>query len=106
MAEKKTLNPEQDRVYFYAMRDGGRYRDDILVAVNGKTFKIRAKSEKVRNNLKLPTNHASNFRYFTDNSKVAKVSSSGVITGVGKGWCRVYVQTGNGIWKIIQVTVK
>ena len=72
----------------------------------GKTFKIRAKSAKVRNNLKLPTNHASNFRYFTDNSKVAKVSSSGVITGVGKGWCRVYVQTGNGIWKIIQVTVK
>ena len=39
--EKKTMNPEQDRVYFYAMRDGGRYRDDILVAVNGKTFKIK-----------------------------------------------------------------
>ena len=92
----------------------GKYTNAKNLSVNktavsiakGKTFKIRAKSAKVRNNLKLPTNHASNFRYFTDNSKVAKVSSSGVIKGVGKGWCRVYVQTGNGIWKIIQVTVK
>ncbi|MBQ3072402.1 MAG: hypothetical protein IJD20_03805 [Oscillospiraceae bacterium] len=39
--EKKILKPEDDRVYFYAMRDGGKYRDDILVAVNGKTFKIK-----------------------------------------------------------------
>lgn len=45
--EKKVLKPEDDRVYFYAMRDGGKYRDDILVAVNGKTFKIK-RGERVR----------------------------------------------------------
>lgn len=46
-AKANETDPEQDRVYFYAMRDGGRYRDDILVAVNGKTFKIK-RGERVR----------------------------------------------------------
>lgn len=50
MAENKKTTPvsdEQDKVYFYAMRDGGKYRDDILVAVNGKTYKIK-RGERVR----------------------------------------------------------
>ena len=40
-SEKKIVKPNEDRVYFYAMRDGGKYRDDIFAAVNGKTYRIK-----------------------------------------------------------------
>jgi hypothetical protein len=32
--------------------------------------------------------------------------TTGVITGMSKGWCKVYVHSANGMWKEIQVTVK
>ena len=38
-------------------------------------------------------------------SYVAKVDRSGKITAVGAGSCKVYVQTVNGIWKTVKVTV-
>ena len=91
----------------------GKYTNAKKLSVNktavtiakGKTFKLKAKVTKAKKTLKLPTNHAATFRYITDNPKVAKISETGVITGVEKGWCRVYVQTINGIWKTCKVTV-
>ena len=70
----------------------------------GKTFKVKAKVAKKKAGLKWHgvTKKA---RYFSDNTKVATVSKKGVIKGVSKGWCRVYVQAENGIWKTIEVTV-
>ncbi|MEA4920633.1 MAG: hypothetical protein VB078_06925 [Clostridiaceae bacterium] len=35
------LDPEKDKVDFYAFKDNDKYKDDIFVAVNGKTFKIQ-----------------------------------------------------------------
>lgn len=42
------IDPNKDKVDFYAFKDGGKYKDDIFVAVNGKTFKIqRGKHVKI-----------------------------------------------------------
>ena len=45
-------------------------------------------------------------RYESTNTKVATVSSKGVIKGVKKGTCYVYAYAQNGIAKKIKVTVK
>ena len=44
--------------------------------------------------------------YRTSNSKVATVSTAGVIKGVGKGTCYVYAFADNGVYAKIKVTVK
>lgn len=73
----------------------------------GKTKKIKATVTKVKAKKKLIKKaHAPKFRYLSANKAVATVSSKGVIKGVAKGWCRIYVLTTNGIWKSIEVTVK
>lgn len=46
------------------------------------------------------------YRYYTDNSNVAKVSKKSVITAKAKGRCLVYVLTNNGVYRKIKVTVK
>lgn len=33
--------PEDDKVNFYAFKDGDKYKDDIFVACNGQSYKIR-----------------------------------------------------------------
>ena len=71
----------------------------------GGTAKIKATQKKARKGKKL-CNHAKLLRYKSNNTSVAKVSSSGKITAVGSGTCTVYVQTVNGIWKTVKVTVK
>lgn len=73
----------------------------------GGTFKIKATQKKVKNSKKLlDGNHAALVRCTTTNSSVATVSESGTIKAVGTGWCKIYVQTVNGIWKTVEVTVK
>ena len=37
----QAIDPNKDKVDFYAFKDGDKYKDDIFVAVNGKTFKIQ-----------------------------------------------------------------
>ena len=73
----------------------------------GKTFKIKAKVNKLKKNKKLMTSgHAPTLRYMTTNSKVATVSKKGKITAKGKGTCTIYVYAHNGVYKSIKVTVK
>lgn len=73
----------------------------------GKTFKIKAKIIKVDDTKKLtPVTHAPRFRYYSDNTDVAKVSKTGKIKAKGKGKCKVYVYAANGVYKIVNVTVK
>ena len=73
----------------------------------GKTFKIKAKIKKVKSGKKLFTaGHAPKLRYMSYSPAVATVSKSGVIKAKAKGFCRVYVQAVNGMWKVIEVNVK
>ena len=77
-----------------------------LTLKKGKTFKIKAKVNKLKKNKKLmPSAHAPTLRYMTTNSKVATVSKSGKITAKGKGTCVIYVYAHNGVSKSIKVTV-
>ena len=76
----------------------------VTLKVN-KTFKIQAKV-KLENKKKKQIVHAKTYRYYTDNSNVAKVSKKGVITAKAKGRCLVYVLTNNGVYRKIKVTVK
>ena len=39
--EKQTANPGEDMVPIMLFRDNGKYKDDQIVAVNGKTCQIR-----------------------------------------------------------------
>ena len=73
----------------------------------GGKYKIAKTVKKAKKKLKLPGKyHGGNYRFESDNTAVAKVDSSGTITAVGSGWCRIYTQTTNGIWQVTQVYVK
>ncbi len=78
-------------------------KDKVTVKVK-KTFKLAgtyaslAKKYKIKKILGM--------RYESTNTKVATVSSTGVIKGVKKGTCYVYAYAQNGIYKRIKVTVK
>ena len=50
--------------------------------------------------------HLGKFRYESTNKKIATVSKKGVIKGIKKGSCYVYVYTQNGLYKRIKVRVK
>ena len=76
----------------------------VTLKVN-KTFKIQEKV-KLESKKKKQIVHAKTYRYYTDNSNVAKVSKKGVITAKAKGRCLVYVLTNNGVYRKIKVTVK
>lgn len=45
-------------------------------------------------------------KFESSNKKVAKVESSGRITAVGKGTCKIWVYAQNGVYRTITVTVK
>ena len=78
-----------------------------ITLAEGDTSKISASQTKVKSNRKLIADgHAVSYRYRSSNKNVATVSDNGTIEAVGQGFCRVYVQTKNGMWKTIEVTVK
>lgn len=77
-----------------------------VALAKGKTFKI-VKKIKLEDPKKKQLNHLlKNELYRTSNSKVATVSTAGVIKGVGKGTCYVYAFADNGVYAKIKVTVK
>lgn len=77
-----------------------------VALAKGRTFKI-VKKVKLEDPKKKQLNHLlKNELYRTSNSKVATVSTAGVIKGVGKGTCYVYAFADNGVYAKIKVTVK
>ena len=70
----------------------------------GKSFKLKAKS--VPKSKKLKVKRHRKIAYETSNSKIATVSSKGVIKAKSKGICYVYAYTQNGIFAKVKVTVK
>jgi hypothetical protein len=81
-------------------------KNSVKVKV-GRSVTVSASLTKVFNNKELlDQGHSGLFRYLSSNEKVATVTDSGEITGISKGWCIVYVQSVNGLWDSIDVTVK
>ena len=73
----------------------------------GKSRKIKAKTILVQKNKKQLTDaHAKEFRDESSDTSIATVSKKGVIKGVSKGKCIVYVYSRNGYAKKAKVTVK
>ena len=54
----------------------------------------------------LVTGYAARLRFVSSDPGVAKVSAKGKVTAVKTGSCRIYVQTINGIWKTVNVSVQ
>lgn len=70
----------------------------------GKSFRLKAKP--VPKSKKLKVQRHRKIAYETSNSKIATVSSKGVIKAKSKGICYVYAYTQNGIFAKVKVTVK
>jgi uncharacterized protein YjdB len=71
----------------------------------GKTATIKA-TVKLENEKKKAIKHEPLLRYTTSNKKVATVTKSGKIKAKGKGTCKIYVISNNGMTKAVKVTVK
>ena len=69
-----------------------------------KTFKLGAKAVPASKKLKVQKHRA--LSYESSDPKVASVDKKGVIKGVKKGKCQVYVYAQNGVCAVIKVTVK
>ncbi|MCD8078264.1 MAG: Ig-like domain-containing protein, partial [Lachnospiraceae bacterium] len=73
----------------------------------GKTTTVKVTVTKAnKNRALLGTDHCAKVRYFSTDTSVAKVSSSGKITGVKKGTCTIYALAVNGVKAKLKVTVK
>ena len=89
---------------------GGKYGNAESVKVNktsvslktGEKFTIQASLVEKGQPVK---QHAA-IKYESSNSKVASVTSKGVIKAKSKGTCYIYVYAQNGVYKRIKVTVK
>ena len=75
-----------------------------LSVKKGKTVKIKAKA--VPKSAKLKVKKHRSLKYESSNTKVATVSGTGSVKGVGKGTCTVYVYAQNGLLKKVKITVK
>ena len=72
----------------------------------GKTGTITGSVSKMKAKKKLMYSHEAKLRFTSTNPTVAKVDANGKVTAVAQGSCTIYVQTINGIWKTVKVTVK
>ena len=94
----------------HATTTGGKYGVAKSVKVNkskvtlkkGKKFTIKAAEVKKDKTIKQHRKIA----YESDNTKVATVSTKGVVKAKKKGSCYIYVYAQNGVYKRIKVTVK
>ena len=98
----------------YAATKGGKFTNyksvktsavgNAVKVAAGGTFNLNAKT--VKSDSKLKIKKIQGLKYASTNPSVAKVTKKGVITGVNKGTCYVYVYAQNGVYKKIKVTVE
>ena len=72
----------------------------------GSSTSMGAKYKVYGHKRHVTRSHGVFLKYFTNNPEVAKVSSSGKITAVGKGTATIYVQDVGGKYNTTKVTVK
>ena len=73
-----------------------------IILKKGQKAQITAKEVKKDNKIK----HHRNLCYESSNTKVATVTSKGLIQAKGKGTCTIWVYAQNGVYKELTVTVK
>ena len=73
----------------------------------GKKFQIKAATTLADPEKKqLSNNHAAEFRYLSTDKSIATVSKDGIVTGISKGTCYIWVYSRNGLGVKVKVTVK
>ena len=70
----------------------------------GRSAKIKARVSGIKSHRKL-LQKVSLVRYYSTNRNVATVTSTGKVTGVGVGSCKVWVVANNGVRKGVEVVV-
>ena len=85
----------------------------VVLSKNNFTLKVKQTARisgravlADENKQQLPDGHEVQFRYASSDPKVARVSSDGKITAVGKGSCTIYVYSRNGYPQKVKVVVK
>ena len=100
----------------YATTKGGKYTNPKSVRIikpdraKKKSEVIIKKGKKVqlKANIKKGEQAVKEYRklsYETSNKKIATVSAKGVIKGVRKGTCYVYIYAQNGVYRKVKVTI-
>ena len=77
-----------------------------ITVKKGTTYKIKGNKIKTYKKGRRVLNHEATYRYRSSNTRIATVSSKGMIKGESKGACSVHVIANNGVETIIKVTVK
>lgn len=73
-----------------------------LSVKKGKKTSIRVSQAKTTKKVK----KLAAIRFESSNPKIATVSAKGVVKGIGKGSCNIYIYAQNGVTKTVKVTVK
>lgn len=105
---------KSNEIKFITNNTFGKYANANSIKVNkkeltlevGKTEKLKVTTKIYKNKKHLPKKYGAATRYVSDNSKVAKVSSKGVITAVAAGSATIYIQDLGGKYCTTKVTVK
>lgn len=93
----------------YASPKGGNVNNISGLKTNKKTYSVKKKKKvtiKVTYKKKNVKKCGSYIRFESSNTKIARVSKKGVVTGVKKGTCYVYVYTQSGAYKKVKINVK
>ena len=90
----------------FVATEGGKKENPTDLTVKPKTVKIDVKeTQTLTTKVEGKYKKFMGVRYESSNEKVAKVTKKGVVKGLKKGSCKVYVYAQNGIAKTVDVTV-
>ena len=112
---KKNFVKKSPAVHAFTTKGNKKYTNPKAVKVNkdtvtlnkGKSTTIKASVTRINKRRKLiNTSHGPTLRYYSTNTKIAKVDNKGKITAVGQGSCKICVLAINGVRKSVKVTVK
>ena len=79
-------------------------KKNTLTLTKGKSYTLTGTVKRTVAAKRL-MNHVAKLRYKSTNDKIVTVKD-GKLKAVGKGTCKLYVYTHNGIRKVVTVTVK
>ena len=93
----KYTNPKSVRII---KPDRAKKKSEVIIK-KGKKVQLKANIKKGKQAVK----EYRKLSYETNNKKIATVSAKGVIKGVRKGTCYVYVYAQNGVYRKVKVTI-
>ena len=94
----KYTNPKSVRI---TKPDRAKKKSEVIIK-KGKKVQLKANIEKGKQAVK----EYRKLSYETSNKKIATVSAKGVIKGVRRGTCYVYVYAQNGVYRKVKVTIR